>query len=174
MFIQEVSSGRIKLRPFLESDINFWLDWRVDPEVLKYLPEPHEKVTRESEEAFFEESESSTNEIHAAVLDSSSDELIGTISLTDINQHHGTAELGIIFGNRSFWGRGYATEVIKFFLTEAQKQLKLRRILAEFETENIAMRKALESNGFKLETLSEHSRIKKNATISTYRYFKLI
>jgi RimJ/RimL family protein N-acetyltransferase len=171
MFLNEVSSGRIHLRPFLKSDIETWMKWRIDPEVQNYLPEPHDvEASYESEVKFFSESESAEDEIHAAVTDAASGELLGTISITGMDEHHGVGELGIIIGNKAYWGKGYATEAIRVFLNEIKETKGLRRILAEFEEENIAMRKALENSGFELETLSKKSRIKNRQPIDTLRY----
>lgn len=173
MFLNTISNQKLQLRPFLKLDLETWMEWDLDPDVQRYMPERYSKeVTYESQEEFFNESESAEDEIHAAIVDAASGELVGTISLTDIDENEGTGELGIVIGNKAYWGKGYATEAIDLFLSEIKNTKRVKRILAEFETENIAVRKALENNGFQLEALSEKSRMKNNQPIDTFRYIK--
>jgi [ribosomal protein S5]-alanine N-acetyltransferase len=171
MFLPEIASDKLKLRPFLATDLEVWMQWDTDPEVQKFMPEriPSDS-TYESQQKFFEECESAQDELHAAITNSASGELIGTISLTDIADDSG--ELGIVLGNKNYWGKGYATEAIRVFLDTVTSAYKLKRIVAEFETRNIAVRKALENNGFYLDALCEKSRIKSGQPIDTFRYFK--
>jgi RimJ/RimL family protein N-acetyltransferase len=95
--------------------------------------------------------------------------LIGTISITDINTHHGIGELGIVIGEKEYWGKGVAQEAIKDIF-EFVSSIGLRRIGAEFEEGNLGMEKVLLKIGFQKESSPIASRIKDGKYINTERY----
>lgn len=76
-----------------------------------------------------------------------SDDLIGMIDLTLKSKHIG--ELGYII-NRSYWGRGYASEAAHLLVDCGFKTLGLTRILATCDRRNIASYRVMEKNGFHL------------------------
>ena len=54
---------------------------------------------------------------------------IGNIKLGMIDFHHGTAEIGLMIGDKNAWGKGIATEAIQLTI-EVAKQLELRKLTA--------------------------------------------
>jgi RimJ/RimL family protein N-acetyltransferase len=170
MFISYTNS-KISLEPFLESDIELFSLWDMDRKVQEFMPEPtNEESTREDHLKYINECSEEKNEIHAVIVDNESKKRIGTIAIIDINEYHQVAELGIVIGNKNFWGRGFATEATKAILEYVILNTKIRRILAECEMENTGERKVLERSGFYLECISIGSRIKNKKPIDTTRY----
>lgn len=163
----------ILLRGLKLSDASHWMKWDNDPIAQKFMPGPFEIQTLDDEKEFFEEAKTEDDGIYWTIEDITTKQPIGMVSLTEINDHHGIGELGIIIGNSGYHGKGIATKVVGA-IVEYAKSINLRRITAEYEEGNIGMQKALEKNGFTLEAKCEQSRIKRGEPINTYRYWILI
>ena len=72
--------------------------------------------------------------------------LIGGIGLKkNKNSIH---DLGYWLG-KDFWGNGYATEACRVLIEYASKELKIKKIIAGYMTENKSSAKVLEKLGFK-------------------------
>jgi RimJ/RimL family protein N-acetyltransferase len=53
-----------------------------------------------------------------------------------LRNRHGTAELGIMIGDRDYWGRGYGREVVRLLLRYGFHYLGLRRIALTTHAKN--------------------------------------
>ena len=168
MHVEVITIQRLSLRPYAEGDIQAWQRWDVDPEVQKHLPEPVNKVVSEAEQsAYMKECLEENDGAYWSIVWNETGEVIGTVSITEINFHHGVGELGIVIGEKQFWGMGIATESIEAVIEYAKSTLKLRRLHAEYEQENIGVQKALEQAGFVFECVRKQSRIKNRKPINT-------
>ena len=175
MFLPETIGKNILLRPYQPSDICSWHKWDLDEEVQRYLPEPKNVPVSDKEQLkYLAECEQDQEGIYWSVVDKASDKLIGTVSITEINQHHGAGELGIVIGEKDYRGKGVAREALELAIQQAVLALKLRRVSAEFEEGNIGMQKVLENAGFVQEALLRDSRMKNSQPINTMRYFRLL
>ena len=94
----------------------------------------------------------------------------GTVALTEFNEYHGVANLGIVIGNKEYWGKGVATEVITTVVQYAFEHLSISSISAEVEEGNIPMMKVLERVGFKHDGLFESARIKNAQRINVHHF----
>jgi RimJ/RimL family protein N-acetyltransferase len=82
--------------------------------------------------------------------------VIGSCDLSEIDRHHGRAELGFLF-NRAYWGKGYAAEAMAAVVGHAFGALGLERLSARFHAGNDASKRLLERLGFAHEgTLRRH------------------
>jgi len=95
---------------------------------------------------------------------------IGTVALTEFNSYHGVANLGTVIGDKDYWGKGVATEVIATLIHYAFEHLGIIRINAEVEEGNFPMIKVLEKIGFKRDGLFESARIKSKKRINVYHF----
>ena len=77
---------------------------------------------------------------------------IGNIKLGPTNFKHKTSEISYFIGNRNFWNKGYASRAIKEIIIIAKKK-RIKKLTAGFYRENIASKKILEKNNFKLEAI---------------------
>jgi len=83
-------------------------------------------------------------------------EMIGSCDLSDIDRHHGRAEVGFLF-NRAWWGNGFAREAMEAVVNFATTELGIARLWARFHTGNAASQRLLERLGFSREgTLRGH------------------
>ncbi|MBY4597301.1 GNAT family N-acetyltransferase [bacterium BD-1] len=78
------------------------------------------------------------------------DQVVGTVTLYDIDHAQGRAELGFALA-RDHWGRRYAREALTVLLDHAFGQLGLRRIEADVDPRNQGSLNTLEALGFRRE-----------------------
>ncbi|MDD5086935.1 MAG: GNAT family protein [Candidatus Nanoarchaeia archaeon] len=83
-------------------------------------------------------------------------EIVGMVSLFNINYKNKNAELGYWIG-KPFRGKGYASEAAKMIIDFGFNKLGFRRIFAKLNHENTDSIKVLERIGFKYEgRLTKH------------------
>jgi RimJ/RimL family protein N-acetyltransferase len=75
--------------------------------------------------------------------------LIGTTGLHRITWRHRHAWSGIILGERTAWGHGYATEAIRLRTRYAFLELGLEKVLTSVYSGNAASRRVLEKVGYR-------------------------
>ncbi|KAN0033109.1 hypothetical protein ACTA71_011317 [Dictyostelium dimigraforme] len=86
-----------------------------------------------------------------AVLIKETKEFIGWAGLKlehNVNGHEQYYDIGYRFIKR-YWGNGYATEATQFFINYGFNVLKIDKICAFTDKDNIASRKVLEKSGLK-------------------------
>jgi len=84
-----------------------------------------------------------------------------------------TAEIGYFIAEE-YWGKGAATEAIKQMVSYVQKEFDIVRIYAEVFEFNRASMKALEKNGFYLESIRKKAAFKNNMIVDDYVWVKLL
>jgi [ribosomal protein S5]-alanine N-acetyltransferase len=83
-------------------------------------------------------------------------EIVGTVSLSEINSMMGTAEIGYMIGE-AYHGRGIATAAVKLWIQMIFELTDIRKLTASVAEQNIASIRVLEKVGFKKEgLLREH------------------
>jgi [ribosomal protein S5]-alanine N-acetyltransferase len=88
----------------------------------------------------------------------STEEIIGSVGLREIDPEHNQAELGLWIGVEN-WGHGYATEAVPALLRYAFEELDLNRVYAHHMIRNPASGRVLGKAGFKREgVLRQHVR----------------
>jgi RimJ/RimL family protein N-acetyltransferase len=88
-----------------------------------------------------------------AVLTNESHEHIGNIKLGPINRNHETASIGLFIGEKTWWGKGVATETIAAVSDWAFNSVNLSKLSAGAYATNIASIRAFERCGFSREGL---------------------
>jgi RimJ/RimL family protein N-acetyltransferase len=127
------------------------LAWLNDPEITAAL-KLNLGITRRQEELFFDRIEDRRDtEFTWAILDAT-ERHIGFIGLHEINWRHRWAVGGLLIGERSAWGRGYATDAVRIRTRFAFGELGLHRI--EGHTMNPAMKRVYEKCGYRHEGLA--------------------
>lgn len=133
-----VSGERIELRHLKPEDVSeSYLAWMGDPEVTRYLEARFQEHTLESVREYVREVNAAEGSLIFAVVERADGRHIGNIKLGPINRHHETADLGVMIGERSSWGRGYGTEAIRLATTYAFEQLGVRKLVAGCYADNV-------------------------------------
>lgn len=153
-----LSSEKTALRPIALSDSSAaYLSWMNDREVTKGLETGIFPTTKEDLDSFLKSITASKNNVMLAIVDRESDTHIGNIKLGNINWIHRHAELGILIGEKKFWGKGHGTEACKLVVDYAFAQLNLHKVWLAVFSDNPGAYNIYHKMGFREEgRLREH------------------
>lgn len=132
------------------------LFWLKDPEVLKYSEQRHNKHTKLSVKKYIQSFDHQKDLLYSIHLKEPAglereDRYIGNISVhRDI--HNGTAEVGILLGEKKEWGKGYGAEA---WQAVCDKLLAngTRKVEAGCMVTNVGMVKIFNRTGMNAEAL---------------------
>lgn len=143
------------LTPFEEKHLSNpdYLNWLRDYDVVKTLnkvdyirPVSYAEVTEYCHTVM-----RSQEDMFLAIHCKDKSDFIGTLRVSRINWHNKTADIGIMIGNKEYWGRGIATDAIRIVCSYLFNECSLRRLTCGMMANNIAMEKAFSNVGFKRE-----------------------
>ena len=146
---QPLYAQRILLRTLMPSDIGErYLSWMQDDQIQKYLESRFQKHTEETLCAYAKACNDRPDTLLLAIEECSDNCHIGNIKLGPISEHHQTASIGILIGDKSRWGKGYASEAIARLADHATNQLGLRKLTAGCYAQNQGSIRAFQCAGF--------------------------
>ena len=126
---------KVLLRPMKQEDIARHHEFNQDPE-LYALDSTYPRVSPlESAQAFYE-SRAKFDENIAPFAIEAEGKYIGYCSLMDLRNPHGNLELGIMIGDREYWGRGYGRDAVRLLLDYGFRHLGARRIALTTHAKN--------------------------------------
>ncbi len=138
-----------------EDDLSNYLKWMNDKQVTKYLESGRSETTLESLKDYIKQNNSSTS-VLLGIFEKRSKKHIGNIKLHLIDYQNKSGEIGIMIGETSAQGQGYAFEAIRLVIDYAFFNLELNRVTTGMVVDNVGSKKAFEKAGFILEgTLRE-------------------
>jgi [ribosomal protein S5]-alanine N-acetyltransferase len=150
--IEFVRGSRLYLRPLQREDLNpRYLSWLNDPEVTRYMETGTFPTTARDLEKFYDEVTGTRNQVILAVADKKSGQHIGNVKLGPIQWIHRCATLGIMIGDKKFWGKGAGLEATRLMVEYGFERLNLRRIDLEVFADHDAAVRCYEKAGFKVE-----------------------
>ena len=118
---------KVLLRPAKPEDVVRQYEFDQDAE-LYGLNCTFPQVTSMAMEQAFYESRSKIDENIAPFAMEADGKYIGFCSLMNIRDRHGNVELGIVIGDRDYWGKGYGRDAITVLLHYGFHYLGVRRI----------------------------------------------
>jgi RimJ/RimL family protein N-acetyltransferase len=140
---------KIRLRAIERSDIPAFVRWFNDPEVIQYTA-TYMPMSQAQEERWFE-AQLEERDRFIFGIETLDGRLIGNLGLINIDWKNSHALLGIVIGEKEYWGHGYGTDAIMALLGFTFKQMNLHRVhLTTYEYNKRAIR-CYEKCGFKLE-----------------------
>lgn len=147
-----LAGDRIYLRSLTKKDINKrYLAWVNDPEVTRYLEAGRSPVSKRGLEDFYKKISKNKNAKMFAIVTKRRDIHIGNIKLGGINWIHKFADLGIMIGEKKYWGRGYGQEACGLLLEYAFKKLNLNKVILGVHAAHEPAIKAYHKAGFQIE-----------------------
>jgi ribosomal-protein-alanine N-acetyltransferase len=150
----EIRGDRLLLRDIqLDDATPTYMSWMNDPEVVRYTESRYSDHSLESLRKFILTNTESQNNLILAITTLSDNQHIGNIKLGNINFFHGSADIGIIIGDKRCWGKGYASETIELIIRYAFTTIGLIKLTAGVYAPNKNSTKAFEKKGFKREGL---------------------
>ncbi len=143
---------RVRLRAIEREDVPRFVRWFNDPEVRQFLT-MYRPLSRAEEERWVESLASRREDIVLAIEVRAGDQWvhIGNVGLHRIDWKNRTATLGIVIGEREYWGKGYGTEAVRTMLRYAFEELGLNRVELETYSFNPRAIRCYEKAGFKRE-----------------------
>ena len=121
MKTEEILTGsQIALACFNEENItDKYVAWLKDDEVNKFLRKPNKNITIEEVREYCLSLLASDDNYFFAIIHNQSTEHIGNVRLGPIDYTNRLCQFGMMIGEKSYYGKGIATEVmrlsIKFF-----------------------------------------------------------
>jgi ribosomal-protein-alanine N-acetyltransferase len=165
-----LTGPRVLLRPIREDDAEAMFAYARDPEVTRFLPwEPAPAL--ESVRPFLAEQTArrrAGEALSLAIVLRESKQMIGSTDLMDLaGPRPAQAELGYLLA-QPYWGRGLMTEAAGLTATFAFAALRLARLIAFADSQNIGSRRVLEKIGMRAH--GSEMRVVKNENRLYIRY----
>lgn len=143
---------RLRLRAFQAIDINdTYIGWLNDTQVTRYSNQRFRCHTAESCSVYLAGFQQSFNSF--LLIERLVDHLpIGTATVYR-NNWHGTADIGLMLGERSCWGQGFGSEAWQALLEAVLMEDGMRKVTGGTARLNIAMVRIMEQSGMVLEAV---------------------
>lgn len=126
-------------------------DWFADMEVCRHNRHGAFPKSREGIANFVRGLDGDSSRLVWAVYAVTDNCHVGNISLQSINYIDRTAEIAFIFGEKAYWGRGYAFTAARMLIAHGFDKLNLRRIHCGTASTNTAMQKLAHKLGMREE-----------------------
>ncbi len=140
---------RVRLAPPTPDMLETFCRWFTDTDVTRFLDNIF-PFTLDSEKEWFANVAKNDRVVFWAVFATDGDEeqLIGTTGIHNIQPIHRSAMSGNLIGEKSEWGKGYGTEVVRLRTRFAFEELNLNKISTLVYLPNIGSRRVLEKAGY--------------------------
>lgn len=136
---------RINLEPPRLDDLPIYRTWLADQEITRFLLVRFVPSEQQEEEWYERVSKGNEHVVWRIVANEQTVGNTGIHAIDWVNRH---GETGLMIGERSAWGKGYASEAVKLRTAYAFEELGLERLGSESLVENEAMHRALEKSGY--------------------------
>lgn len=141
---------RLLLRTMTAADASdTYLAWMRDPEVNRFL-ESRFSVPEHTQDlvGFIDSVNASQDSLLLGIFLREDGRHIGNIKIGPLVMRHARSEIGYLIGDRTAWGKGYATEAIREICRYGFDELGLAKITAGVYEINKGSAKALRNAGF--------------------------
>ena len=159
-----IKGEKIELREFTLNNLKDekYFNWLRDVDVIKTIGriEYLTNLSFENVEKYISSLIESDNNCLFALY-TVEEKFIGTVKIGHINWRTGVADIGIMIGEKSYWGKGLAKEAIYLVSVFSFNHLSLRKLTSGCNSTNKPMIKVFENIGFKKEAC-----LRKNLLIS--------
>lgn len=150
--------ARVRLEPFTAGHVtDAYLGWLNDPEVVRFSNQRFVVHTAATAMAFLKTFDGSPNGFFL-VRRLPDDKPIGTLTAY-VNTRHGTADVGIMIGEREVWGGGYGQDAWDTVLTWLLDRPDIRKVTAGTLACNKGMIRLMERSGMTLEGVRKQQEI---------------
>lgn len=147
-----IESERLLFRQLTQEDVTIrYVNWLNDPQVNQFLETRFVPQTLESCNKFVADMNADSLSHLLGIFDKESLKHIGNIKIGFINKYHQTGQLSLLIGEKSCWGKGYATESIKTITQWGFNTLNLKKISAGCYDTNIGSLRAFLKSGYSVE-----------------------
>ena len=146
--LDEFQSDRISFFVLLTENItDEYINWLNDPAVNQFLESRYQIQDKKSVEQYVAAC-LANNDILLGIWCKKNERHIGNIRVHSFNIRHKTAEVGILIGDKSVWGKGYATESLLLLNKLCSRNTEIRKLTAGCYGKNQGSRKAFLKAGY--------------------------
>lgn len=153
-----LKSENIALRPIILADANTFISWFKDKKVVLHLL-IQKSLPLNEQKKWIKNMLADKNKIVWGIY-SKDGKLIGNTQL-DFKRDHKVASFGIVIGEKEYWGKGYAVEVLELLKKYVFERLKYVRLQLVYHVTNLAAKRAYEKAGFTVEGIIRKSHYNK-------------
>jgi RimJ/RimL family protein N-acetyltransferase len=144
--------SQIRLTALTEDDLGAIAHWYQDPEFLRlYDSRPAHPKTETELGQWLTELRKDKSTFVFGVRRLEGQDLIGYLEVDGVDWQHGVCGLGLGFGDRANWGRGYGFEATKLALAFAFNELNMHRVQVTVFDYNTRSTALVEKIGFRKE-----------------------
>jgi RimJ/RimL family protein N-acetyltransferase len=140
---------KTRLRALEHNDLSHFVRWINDPEVRRFMIMRY-PLSMTEEEQWWEGFLQRQND-HIFAIEAEDGTYVGNIGLHDIQRENRRAVLGIIIGEKAYWGRGYGADAIRAVLRWAFGYLNLNRVTLSVYSYNERAIRCYQKCGFRHE-----------------------
>lgn len=159
------------LRALVEADAEGgYPDWLNDEEVCRGNSHHVFPYTRESALSYIRHAVETRSELILAIAVKEDRRHIGNIALQHIHPVYRSAELSVLIGDRSCWGRGYAKEAGRLICDHGFAAMNLHRIGCGTFEDNVAMQRVALALGMKEEGRRRQAAFKQGRYLDIVEY----
>ena len=143
----DLKTNKIYLRKLNENNASIeYCSWLNDVEVNRYL-ETH-KTTIEELKEFINKCNNNKNCLLFGIFDINNNIHIGNIKLEPIEWDNKISEIGIMIGDKNYWGKGFGHETLKIIIKYCFEVLKLEKLKLGVNYKNIRAIRLYEKRNF--------------------------
>ena len=148
--MEELRGDKVSLRPKGLEDAANDYGWRCDPELARLDAAPvlrssyYEYLLAYREEVAYP----SVHSRRFAVLEAAAGRHIGNAMIYEIDYERAEAELGIMIGDKAYWGLGYGTDAVRLLVAYVFTQTPLGRIYLATLDWNLRAQRSFAKCGF--------------------------
>lgn len=148
--------GLVYLRPLTPADITErYIAWFSDEAVTRHLEV--RAITQEEARSYIEEGLTTNEYFMCAICDLQSGDHIGNIKIGPIRWKHRVSDMVTVIGDRTYWGRGVASDAIRLAVRLAFRFLGMRKLHASMYAGNVGSLRAYTRAGWSVEArLAQH------------------
>jgi RimJ/RimL family protein N-acetyltransferase len=140
------------LRPVELSDVTEgYLQWMNDLQVTRFLECRFTIYSRDDLTEYVSRTRADPNTVFLAIVLREGLRHIGNIKLGPVDHHHLRGDVGLMIGDKTCWGKGYATEAISAVRSYAFDVLGLHKLTAGAYATNKGSIRAFQKAGFSIE-----------------------
>lgn len=151
----DVRGQLVALRDLTHDDItDRYLSWFQDGTVTQFLSARN--LRREDVLAYMDEGRKTGKFYMLALCDAATGLHIGNVKVGPIDRENGTSDLVTVVGDRSFWGKGLATEAIALATQVAFKQFDIRKVCGSIIGNNVGSVKSYTRGGWHIECVRKN------------------
>lgn len=168
---KQLVGRKVLLRPFQQSDITSeYISWLNDPDVVRYSNQRFVTHTELSCLKYLETFLNTSN-LFFSVRTKADDLAVGTMTAY-VSVPHGTADIGILIGQKSVWGTGVGQDAWDTLLNWLIDQRRVRKVTAGTLSSNKAMIVIMERSGMHREAVRPKQEMLDGEPVDLHYYGK--